>query len=267
MAPLNALAKLIAGWRSPLLIGAGAMTSAVRKTIDDATGGSAQDATAHVHGMMRRKSPSELAAIREACAVLSNAMTAIRASAHAGHGATSSLLAGERAAIDAGAQDIRTLISFDGGRTLRPFEVLVDRPVEPLQVYVAVRKFNHWAEGFACIAREPQPAASLAALLLDNALSAIRPGVPVSQLTKIMAVGSPYRQHPVTQNAPVAAIGLSLDEPLPAIARAGRCPVGPRRPHRRRRAARHRFGDGRGPGQRQRCVVALRHCLTTTTPT
>jgi hypothetical protein len=215
MAPLNALGKLIAGWRSPLLIGGGAMTSAVRKTIDDATGRTAQDATAHVQGMMRQKSPSELAAIREACAVLSNAVTAIRAAVHSGDSATTALLAGERAAIDAGAQDVRTLISFDGGRTLRPFEVLVDRPVEPLQVYVAVRKSNQWAEGFASIAREPQPTAALAALLLDNALSAIRPGVPVSHLTKIMAVGSPYRQHPVTQNAPVAAIGLSLDAPLP----------------------------------------------------
>jgi hypothetical protein len=221
MAPLNALAKLIVGWRSPLLIGGGAMTSAVRKTIDDATEGSAQDATAHVQGMMRKKSPSELDAIREASAVLSKAMAAIRAALHAGSGATTALLAGERVAIDASAQDVRTLISFDGGRTLRPFEVLVDRPVEPLQVYVAVRKSNHWAEGFACIAREPQPAASLAALLLDNALSTIRPGVPVSQLTKIMAVGSPYRQHPVTQNAPVAAIGLSLDAPLPTALATG----------------------------------------------
>ena len=37
MAPLNALAKLIAGWKSPLLVGGGAMSSAVRKTIDEAT--------------------------------------------------------------------------------------------------------------------------------------------------------------------------------------------------------------------------------------
>jgi hypothetical protein len=35
-------------------------------------------------------------------------MAAIGAAVHAGSGATASLLAGERAAIDAGAQDIRT---------------------------------------------------------------------------------------------------------------------------------------------------------------
>ena len=82
----------------------------------------------------------------------------------------------------------------------------------------AVRKFNYWAEGFACLSNEPQPAASLAALLLDNALSAIKPGVPLAQLSKILAVGTPYRHHPVTQGALVSPIGLSLDAPRDARA-------------------------------------------------
>lgn len=221
MAPLNALGKLIAGWRSPLLIGGGAMTSAVRKTIDDATGGTARDATAHVQGMMRQKSSSELAAIREACAVLDKAMAAIRASAHAGHGATSSLLAGERAAIDSGAQDIRTLLSFDGGRTLRPFEALDDRRVDPLQVYVAVRKSNYWAEGFAGIAKASYPAAAYAAALLDKTLSAIKPGMPLTQLAPVLAAASPYRHHPVVESAPVSAMGLALDAPPPTVLEQG----------------------------------------------
>ena len=140
-------------------------------------------------------------------------MKAMRDAVRVGGDAMIALLAGERAANDAGVQDIRTLFSLDGGRTLRPFEALDHTYADPLQVYVAVRKFNYWAEGFACISNESQPAASLAALLLDNALSAIRPGVPVAQLSKILAVGTPYRQHPVTQGALVSPIGLSLDAP------------------------------------------------------
>jgi len=221
MAPLNALAKLIAGWSSPLLIGGAAMSSALRKTVDDATKPTAQDATAHVQGLMRRKSPDELACIRDACAILDRVMAVMRDAVRAGHGAAIALLAGERAAIDAGAQDIRTLFSLDGGRTLRPFEAIDQRRVDPLQVYVAARKFNYWAEGFACISNEAQPAAALAALLLDNALSAVQPGLPVAQLAKILAVGTPYRRHPVTQNALVGAIGLSLDAPPPATFEAG----------------------------------------------
>ena len=213
MAPLNALVKLIAGWKSPLLVGGGAMSSAVRKTIDEATGNTARDATTHVHGLMRRKSPGELGCMRDACAVLDKVMATMREAVRGGHGAATALLAGERAAIDRGVQDIRTLYSLDGGRTLRPFEAIDDRRVDPLQVYAAVRMHNYWAEGFISLSNEAQPAASLAALLLDNALSAIKPGVSLSQLAKILAVGTPYRPHPVTQGALVSPIGLSLDAP------------------------------------------------------
>lgn len=221
MAPLNALAKLIAGWKSPVVIGGGAMSSALRKTIDEATNKSAQDATAHVQTMMRHKSAGELAAIRDACDSLNETMAAIRDAARSGSSATAAVLAGERTAVDAGAQDFRTLLSLDGGRTLRPFETLDGRYSDPLQVYVAIRRFNYWAEGFACFFREPHPALSLAALLLDNALSAIRAGLPVSHLAKIVAVGAPYRHHPVTQGALVSAMGLSLDAPPPATFEPG----------------------------------------------
>jgi hypothetical protein len=221
MAPLNALAKLVAGWKAPLLIGGGAMSSAVRKVVDDATNGSAHDVTTHVQTMMRRKSPSELAAISDACNSLTATMTAIRDAARSGSSATDAVLAGERAAIDAGAQDIRTLFSLDRGRTLRPFEAIDDRNADPLQVYVAVRRFNYWAEGFACFFSEPHPALSLAALLLDNALASIRAGLPVSHLAKIIAVGAPYRHHPVTQGATVNAMGLSLNAPPPTVFEPG----------------------------------------------
>ena len=220
MAPLGALGKSIAGWK-PLLIGGGAMSSAVRKAIDDATDNTAQDATAQVWTLMRRKSPAELAAIRDACGILNEAMAAIRQSVRAGHPTQTCVLAGERAAIEAGAQDVRTLFSLDGGRTLRPFETLDDRRADPLQVYVAGRRLNYWAEGFACISRGPEPAASLAALLLDNALSAIRPGVPLAQLSRILAVGAPYRVHPVTEGAHANSIGLALEGPPDAVFEAG----------------------------------------------
>jgi hypothetical protein len=221
MAPLNALGKLLAGWAAPLLIGGGAMSSAVRKTVDDATNGTAHDVTSHVQTVMRRKSPGELAAIRGACDSLNVSMTAIRDAARSGSSATTAVFAGERAAIDAGAQDIRTLFSHDGGRTLRPFESRDDRTADPLQVYVAVRRFNYWAEGFSCFFSEPHPALSLAALLLDNALVSIRAGLPVSHLDKIIAVGAPYRHHPVTQGALVSAMGLSLNAPPPTVFEPG----------------------------------------------
>jgi hypothetical protein len=220
MAPLGALAKTVAGWK-PLLIGGGHMSMTVRKTIDDATGGGAQDATAQVLALMRKKSPLELAAIRDACAILQSSIAAIAKAARESAGVTTAVLAGERAAIEAGVQDVRALFSLDGGRTLRPFEALDDRRTDPLQVYVAVRRFNYWAEGFACISQGPEPPASLAALLLDNALSAIKPGVPLAQLARILAVGAPYRVHPVAEGAHANAIGLSLEGLPDAVFEAG----------------------------------------------
>jgi hypothetical protein len=220
MAPLGALAKLVSGWQAPLLIGGGYMTSVLRRTIDEATGHTAHDATAQVWHMMRRKSPSELAAIGDACAILKEVLAAIRASVSVGHFTRTSVLAGERAAIDSGAQDVRILFSRDGGRTLRPLDGPYDGYVDPLQIYAAVRKHNYWAEGFACISKESQPPTALAALLLDNALAAIRPGVAFAQLAKVMALSAPYRTHPVTQAEAVSPIGLSLHAPAASAATA-----------------------------------------------
>ena len=185
MAPLNALAKLIAGWTSPLLIGGGAMSSALRKTIDEATNSTAQDATGHVQSLMRQKSPSELAAIRDACDILNKAMTAMRDAArrprrHSGTiGRRTRRHRFRRAGHPHAVQPRR-----------RPHAAAVRdarRPPRPThsRSMSAVRKFNYWAEGFACISNESQPAASLAALLLDNALSAIKPGICPSQPAKI----------------------------------------------------------------------------------
>ncbi len=47
--------------------------------------------------------------------------TAIADAKRAGAGVTAAILAGERAANVAGAQDVRTLFSLNGGRTLQPF--------------------------------------------------------------------------------------------------------------------------------------------------
>jgi hypothetical protein len=104
---------------------------------------------------------------------------------------------------------------------LRPLEALDDRRNDPLLIYVAIRKLNYWAEGFACIAKGPHPAASHAAALLDKVVSAIKPGMPLAQLAPTLAAASPYRHHPVTASAPVGAIGLALDAPPPTTLELG----------------------------------------------
>jgi hypothetical protein len=142
--PLRNVGKTVAQWAreqggAPVLIGGGAMSYALRQEIADARGGELADGTGALRALMRRKSARELALLREACATLAAAVTAMRAAQRTNAGATDVILAGERAANRRGAQDVRTLFSLDGGRTLRPFETAPEHMLDPLQVYVAVR--------------------------------------------------------------------------------------------------------------------------------
>jgi Xaa-Pro aminopeptidase len=148
--PLRNVGQTVAQWARaqgglPVLIAGAAMPCALHQEITRAFEGPIEDRTDELRALMRRKSARELAAVREACVTLRAAMVAIDEAQAAGASATAAILAGERAANRRGAQDIRTLFSLDRGRTLRPLETLVDRAVDPLQVYVAVRQFGYWA--------------------------------------------------------------------------------------------------------------------------
>jgi hypothetical protein len=175
---------------------------------------SVTDAAAGLWALMRRKSAREIAAVRKACRLVNIAIDGIGDARRAGAGVTGAVLAGEQAANRAGAQDIRTLFSIDGGWTLRPFEMLVDQPVEPLQVYVAVRRLNYWAEGFAVLSDRPSTIVRKAARALRSGLRAINPDAPVGDAGRTIAQAtSPDRIHPVTASAFANAIGLALEEP------------------------------------------------------
>jgi len=216
--PLRDVGKTVAQWAreqsgTPLLIGGAAMPCALHREIADALGGEIADNTAALRVLMRRKSARELALLREACATLAAAVTAMDAAQGAGAKATDVILAGERAANRRGAQDVRTLFSRDGGRTLRPFETTIERAVDPLQVYVAVRQFSYWAEGFAVLAASPDPCAQRAGDVLRSAVERMQAGGSCSELARSIAQAvHPLTLHPVTARAAGNAIGLALEE-------------------------------------------------------
>jgi hypothetical protein len=180
--PLRHVGKTVAQWArehggdAPVLIGSAFMPYALHQEIAAALASKIGDKTAELRRLMGRKSARELAVLREACATLDAAIAAMRASQAAGAGVTATILAGERVANRAGAQDIRTLFSLDGGRTLRPFETLVEHAVDPLQVYVAVRRLGYWTEGFAVLATSPQPCAERAGNVLRGAVARMQAG-------------------------------------------------------------------------------------------
>lgn len=194
---------------SCLLIGGGYMPTAMRRGIGDLP-----DATPQLWTQMRRKSSFEFAAIREACATLDAAVIAVGEAHRSGAGVTSAILAGERAANSRGAQDVRTLFSVNGGRTLQPFETLVEQGGDPLQVYVAVRQFNYWAEGFALLSQRPSAIAEKAAALLRTAIATVKPGASAATVAATIRSGKlPFRVHPITEDAFVTSLGTALEEP------------------------------------------------------
>src|SRR5262245_5545649 len=216
--PLRAVGKSVAQWAreqggTPVLIGGGAMPCALQREIAGALGCELADKTTALRALMRRKSSPELALLREACATLAAAMTAMGAAQRAGAQATDAILVGEQAANHRGAQDVRTLFSRDGGRTLRPFETTVARALDPLQVYMAVRQFGYWAEGFAVLAASPHPCAQRAGDVLRSAVERMQAGGRCGELARGIAQAvHPLTPHLITADVPGNAIGLALEE-------------------------------------------------------
>jgi Xaa-Pro aminopeptidase len=216
--PLRNVAATISEWAGrqrgngrPALIGGPSMPHALRQELAKALGDGIEDKTADLAALMRRKSAHEIAALRAACATLGVAMTAIGDAQRAGAGATAAVLAGERAAHRRGAQDVRTLFSLDGGVSLRPLDTPVERAVDPLQVYIAVRQLGYWAEGFAVVGASPLAGALQA--VLHSVLPRVQAGKPCSEVAH--AIGEAIRPkgpHPVSARIVGNAVGLALEE-------------------------------------------------------
>ncbi|HEY6256554.1 MAG TPA: M24 family metallopeptidase [Xanthobacteraceae bacterium] len=219
VSPIQDMAGVIA--RDPqrsLIIGADYMPATFRQAVTEAIGASAPaaDATANVWSRMRGKSRHELDAIDAAVKTTGVARKAMREALISGAGVTKVILAGEAAAIAAGAQDVRTLFSLDGGRTLRPFFVSVEQAADPLMAYLAVRRFNYWSECFPLFRTRAEPSRlyEQAWEAMKSALSAIKAGVATHDIAQqIAAALAPYQVHPMIARAFAQRMGLALDEP------------------------------------------------------
>jgi Xaa-Pro aminopeptidase len=215
--PLRNVGKTVAEWAraqgggTPVLIGSTLMPYVFHQEIAAALGSKMGDKTAELRRLMGRKSARELAELRQTCATLDAAVAAMCAAQRSGAGVTAAVLAGEQAANRRGAQEVRSLFSLDRGRTLRPFETLVERAVDPLQVYVAVRQLGYWAEGFAVLTASPHPCAERADAVLRSGITRMQAGERCSEPARsITQAGHPL--HPVTARVVGNAIGLALEE-------------------------------------------------------
>jgi hypothetical protein len=203
--------------RRSLAVGAEYMPVALRRTVMEALGAgdAVTDATHHVWSQMRRKSRYELDAIDAAVKTTGVARKAMREALMSGGSVTDVILAGEGAAHAAGAQDVRTLFSPDGGRTLRPFLDPVKQQVDPLLAYLAIRRFNYWAECFPLFTTRPEPTTVFGTAweAMGSALAAIKAGVATHEIGQLIGAAiQPYQPHPVIGRGFAQRMGLALDE-------------------------------------------------------
>jgi Xaa-Pro aminopeptidase len=222
--PLRDAGKAIARWlndaidtaeRRAALIGGDYMRSAFYKPFIESFGQANcfLDATPLLRTIMRQKSPTELGFIREGCAILEAVTKALAEASRSGMGITSAILEAERVANHLGAQDVRTLFSLDGGRTLRPFEKPIDSAVDPLQAYIAVRHAGYWTEGFVFLSAQEDLVLAKAAKALKSVIAKTTAGSKCSDLARLVAERiKPYGAHAITAEHIGNGIGLSLEE-------------------------------------------------------
>jgi Xaa-Pro aminopeptidase len=223
--PLRDVGKAIARWlnhsdpaiatRRAALIGCDYMRSAFHRPFIKSFGveNLFLDATPRLRTLMRCKSPRELGLIREGCAILNAATKALAEAKRGGAGITAAILEAERTANHLGAQDVRTLFSLDGGRTLIPFEKPIDSTVEPLQAYIAVRHVGYWVEGFVSLAVSEHSVLVKAMDALKMVITSATAGAKCSDLARLAAEKiRPYGAHAITGENIGNGIGLLLEE-------------------------------------------------------
>jgi Xaa-Pro aminopeptidase len=223
LAPLRDAAKSAAKWvrglgdgTSLVLIGGDAMPNDLRSALDRALGAGLQvvNGDAALQVRMRKKSPRELRMIREACVTLDAAVAALHDAVRDGRSVTDCILCAEHAALQRGTQDVRSLFSLDGGRTLRPFDIPIAQHCDPLEVYLAVRHDGYWADGFVRSAAPEEALQNKVTKLLHAMAGEARAGMSSRELQQVVdASRGSFKPHPLADGVFGSSIGLSLDEP------------------------------------------------------
>jgi Xaa-Pro aminopeptidase len=161
-----------------------------------------------------RKRPRELTMMRASCKVLEAAARAFAESWRSTREPETAALDGERVARSLAAQDVRTLVSLDGGRTLAPYQGRFEAPVGPLVGYIAVKVTGYWADMFITVdVDSTAPAMRHADAALDALVASVWPGARTGELyAKAVDALRPFALHPVLGASVGHGIGLSLHE-------------------------------------------------------
>ncbi|HLI20653.1 MAG TPA: M24 family metallopeptidase, partial [Stellaceae bacterium] len=170
------------------------------------------DVSASLDGLLREKSPVALKLTREACGMLDKAVAAMKGRFH-GESGREAAIAAEKAAADAGAQDVRVLISLSKGGTPTAIDYPDGGKLDPLLAYIAVRHAGYWAEAHVTLASMTYDSVTRTQAALKAMLATAKAGTTVAELRDAAqtALGA-LAIHPAARK-PAVGIGLMLEEP------------------------------------------------------
>ena len=159
--------------------------------------------------------PRELSLLRESCEVVKTASKAMVKAWRSGANAEAAVLEGERVARSLAAQDVRTLVSLDGGKTLVPYRGEFKPTGDDTVVHFAVKVQGFWSELFVSASKGSNRYPKVEAAL-DALKTSVKPGAVGEDLFSkgIQALGT-RAIHPVLTKSFGRRIGLSLDEGCP----------------------------------------------------
>jgi Xaa-Pro aminopeptidase len=171
------------------------------------------DATPALAALRQPKSQSELKLLRACHRILRDAFAEIEKRRHAGSPISVALIAAERIARLAGAQDVRSLCNAGCRGPLHPISRAAQLDLgEPWSVYLAVRFCGYWTEAFATLASRPTPAIEAARAAVDLAAEGARVGASGRHLADAMKPQlAGFDPHPMLGAKVARAHGLSLD--------------------------------------------------------
>jgi Xaa-Pro aminopeptidase len=154
--------------------------------------------------------PRELAILRSAADLAGAAAEEIAVRWRAGDDVERAALAGERLARAGAAQDVRTLVSRDGGPTLEPYAARFDDRPEKLLAYVAVKHLGYWSESFVSLG-SPEAARRRTQRGMDVLIEGLRAGASVAELARRTGEVA-GEQHPAFRISWGHRIGLAPHE-------------------------------------------------------
>lgn len=158
-----------------------------------------------------KKRPRELTMLRASCKLVQDAANVFVDSWRRNGEPETAALDAERFARSQAAQDVRILVSLDGGRTLSPYLGRFEKIPGPPVSYLAVKVLGYWADLFVTL-NDNEPNRHVAAAL-DAMIAALRPGMRAGELhAKATAALAPFRLHPSLSGSVGHSIGLSLHE-------------------------------------------------------